>query len=214
MTYELDKKSLKKINDYNQITKKIFKSYIIFENGLIISEDCNSSLSNGIHFAYSKIDWDFFNTDKKVMRIYTDVIFKCIKDNKKEIQNIVVENDLIYFHGEKLNIKFGEYLNELTEKQIELKQFTTNYINNISTYNIQQIDDKNVLSLCENNLETIIYDKFKLRLTQKVIPDLKNTYNMSLNCIDLNKDKLFETIFHINRDDIITTYHKYTCINF
>lgn len=211
ITIELDKKEVKKINEFNQLIKKYFKYFFICNN-IIISDNDNRCLDKGIYYIiiqnnpFEKIILDKGN----VLQLSSIDIYKSIKDNKKYIKGLILENDILYFDlGED---KERCFIGNIHEK-ISIN------IPDISKINFNESDNIELLledieSLYGNTMMTINDNNHKVRITKELIPGLKKDSIIKVSFSDDDTDNdIFNMVILLELDDKLF-YHYYKCINF
>lgn len=216
---EYDKKQIKKLNDFNQITKNYFQHYYTFNSGLIVCRDNEKfkKAQKGFHFCTTTI-FPICEIEKlKTIGLTSDYVYKIIKDRKKEINGLIIENNEILFSmGENAACKIGNIL-ELTNLPNDLKD---NY--NLAAKTLNQclmgtkytLSDDEVTTLMTNGIILYQQDGYKLRLTKELIPNLKKDSTVNIQFFDIEKEEsLFHVVINVEWEDI-NSYHKYTCIRF
>jgi hypothetical protein len=209
-------KDIKVINDFNQISKKIFKNYYIFNNILVCNNE-DANINKGQHFAFT-INNPLNNLlEDKLLYITTDNIFKTIKDQKKNIKQINIndDNELFISGDNELKSHIGKIMDH-TKMDDNITQLFINanyYIkNSLNTFNFLSKEIKE--SLCDNNLIIYKKDDYKFRLTKELIPNLKVEYPINIVFFDIPQNlDLIEVLICVDRG-ILKSFHKYICIKY
>lgn len=216
---DFDKKQIKKLNEFNQITKNYFNYYYMFDNGLLICRDHEKfkKAQKGFHFCVSTINPLCDMDDGKIFALTSDCVYKIIKDRKKDITGLALENDNILFSLTENNM-FN--IGKIYDYSKLPKDLMDNY--NIAMKTMKQCSESERYDILHDDVTTLMtngiinYEKkgYKLRITRELIPNLKKDSNVSIRFFDIPKDtSLFHVVITVTRDEIVS-YHKYTCIKF
>jgi hypothetical protein len=215
MIFSLTTKDIKKLNDLNQVAKKVFKKYHIFPGGIIVCDENDSCCNKGIHFGITDEKVLCMLPENLVLSLSTETIFKVIKDRKKDIKYLKVDNHSLFLAGDDIEFLIGSVLpvEEINGEMIQLKALAEEGIKNCA--DSEDISVTLVDSLCNNEL--IVFNKgdgLKLRMTKELTPGIKNSFKVSVTMVgDLNDKSLFNTYIRVIRDNMIT-YHQYKCVRF
>ena len=205
--------NIKNLNEFNQLSKKVFIHYYMFSNGIVFGVENDNHLKYGEHFV--KIAISIFNIEKEqILYLSSDAIFKTIRDNKKIVKKIISIDNYIYLTNTEADIKFliGELFN-INDLSDIYKKFTL-YIQKIEDCNtintILPLDSIDKLN--KKQIITFSNDNYKVRLTNKLIPLIKKSDTIDVYFNDMDKN-VFETII-ICKNSLFSLFHKYTCIKF
>ena len=227
---ELPKGFLKSFNDFNQDAKTIYDKYFIYPNGIIISDKSYKYTIGGhfckTNFSLSKIDNVF---DNLVIEFDSDIIYRTIKDNKKGIKYIRIDDDnTIHLTGETstefgtaidLDITIGywhdyyatEFESPIMDKLSNTFNLATTCINE-KLPNTITISDEDVEDLVKNHYKNYNLGKYSTRITREIIPGLKKSHELTISFYDNDKDDRLFNIRLIATRSSLTSYHNYTCI--
>lgn len=209
------KKEIKKINDFNQDAKNIFTEYYILPSGIIIGE---STLLRGIHFILLN---DNLPIENKVLSFNSKDIYTSIKDNKKNITNLLFVNSDIYFETIDINknLIIGQYYtteeslpNKINANKDTVSKIISDYIS-IQSNETVNIDTNDVESLVSNGVLNITAGKYMTRITKELIPGLRKNDNINILFYDDINPELFKIVIQVNRSKSkMISYHVYTAI--
>jgi hypothetical protein len=203
------------LNDFNQVAKKVFKKYSIFPGGIIVCKEDEGCVVKGCHYAFTEKTILDNIPDNMIISLSAEAVFKTIKDRKKEIKYLKLDNHSIYLAGDDIVFLIGSIM-PVEDTDNELNQFLIDAKDGIeycsTSVNIQK---SLVEALCNN--EIISFDNnngHKIRITKEIVPGVKDAFDVSVTMVDIPSDKdLFRTYIRVNRDELIS-YHRYTCVKF
>lgn len=214
----LPKGFLKQLNDLNQDAKTIYDKYYLHPDGVITSEPKFYKYKIGSHFC--KTDFTLSRIDEcfnmAIVEFDSDAIYRGIKDFKKYINCIAINDDLsLHLIGENdTDIVIGCIYKT---NSIKTFKFSDTYLKAIDVIkdiipNTITISDDDVEDLVKNQYKNYGYDKYRTRITREVIPGLKKTHKLRLSFYDnAENGKLFNMRLVSIRTSL-TSYHNYTCI--
>lgn len=210
---EVPKGFIKSLNDFNQDMKTIFSEYYIYPDGRVISESKNNKYDIGKHFCIT--DYKFLEEYKDyIIHFNSDIIYRTIKDNKKDIKYICVENGIIKFIGDKLDIDIGTVIHMNGIKSLTILDPIYNMSTDIG-FNVKNVDFEfstdDVIDMVENKYKNISYESYRCRITREVIPGLKKSHSIAFTFNDMDDDNLF-CMNIIAKRATLTSIHSYTCI--
>ncbi len=203
-----DKTNIKKLNDFNQITKRIFNGFYLFNDGIIINDMNNSKLSIGRHFATTLIE-PIDDIPNNCIYLTTDKIYKTIRDNKKNIKHLLVNNNKIYIGNDEVKEKIGYVIKNIPLNQKDPLLSFIEYHKKSSSMLPQNIIDL----LCDNGIYTYSEDIYKVRLTKELLPALKKNMKVIISFKQDENSSLFYLLLSIDRGALIS-YHVYKCVKF
>ena len=216
MIYEFKKGELNKFNNLNQDLKTVFKKYMLFPNGYILGDPI---LRKGCHIGYT--EFEMFFKHNNPLEFNSQAIFEAIKNNKKNIKFIKIDNNHIYFGGDDLLIEIGEVDTFHTSNKAYFESkalykykwlLRDNNIEKDNNFKVMKLSDDQVHLLVGNDYININKSKYKTRITKEIIPGLKKSSNVILILFDHDTDKhLFHLAINTNRSSC-TTCHIYTCL--
>jgi len=206
-----------KINEFNQLAKKVSTEYFIFSDGTILFINDDKHLSYGEHFG--KMDVQVFSMieEKQIFCINSKDIFKVIQENKKHIKYLTISKDKILLTDEKGDNVFQigtlTNINSLTKELVILYKIALNKINEFNNTNkiilsddiIKKLNSKNIITFSENN--------YKIRLTSKLIPLMLKSIKNNIYFKDIINSNLFESLI-VSETNYFNLFHKYTCIKY
>ena len=215
---EIPKGFLKSLNDFNQDIKTIFSNYYIYPNGMVISKKHNNISMLGKHLCIT--DYVFLNDYKDyVINLVSDTVYRVIKDNKKDIKWLSIDNG-----G---NIKLCTNDNDISigyivqPDSIETAAILDVYnlsnktyddiINNLNNIRIQ-LSEEDVLSLTKNAYKNIVAGEYKCRITRELMPGLKKSNKVDIYFNDNIEDERLFNMYVIVERNKLKSYHQYTCI--
>lgn len=207
--------SVKKLYNYNQTIKKIANNYYIINNVIIVSEE-DSSLKKGSHFCILKNNKCTFNYKDFISYYDSKNIFQAFKENKKNIKNISIEKNKLFFTGiDDIKYNIGTILDK-DSIQFNIKKL---YQESKSILKLDINGNKSLLSEKDKDIilnnGMVLYNNgiYKFRLCKELIPNLKSTDEIHILFNKTNMPNIFKTIICVNKDDIIS-YHIYKSINY
>ena len=214
MKYEFKKGELNKLNNLNQDLKTIFNNYIILDNGFIYGD---SILHKGSHMVHTQFKIFFDYPDGYVLRINSKDFFETIKNNKKDISFISIDDNKLYLGREDSLFKIGDLIqfrwSQLSNELIEYMSLVNMMIDNDNPKTFVTLSTDEVIELVDNMFINIRRDKYKTRITKEVMPGLKKSHEVVLDFFDHTKDK---SLFYLGikvRRAYCTSYHIYTCLH-
>lgn len=222
---ELPKGFLKSLNDFNQDVKSIYDKYIIYPDGTVVSDNsCKYKIGEHFcktNFSMRKID-EFFNSF--VIEFDSDSIYRAIKDNKKYIKYIRIDEDVsVHLTGQSLtelgtpidlDILVGQcyLMDSYKVNKCDKLYSSANICISEKVPNTIIISDEDVEQLVKNQYKNYSLDRYSTRITREVIPGLKKSHELSLSFYDNDNDDRLFNIRLIARRGTLISYHMYTCI--
>lgn len=203
MEYKLIKGELNRLNKINQELKHIFNYYIISNDGTMMLKNNDQYILSGIHFI-NLIDFKPFSFmyDFNNYEFSSKDIFDIIKNHKKDINSIFIDNGELYLKSDKDKYKIGNVNSDVS--------YPLSYIDDSN--NMIELSQSDCINLIRNKYVNLSLDKFRVRITKEVIPGLKKSHKIIIFFKEHETDnKLFYLILKVYRDGMIT-YHKYRCI--
>lgn len=202
---DMEKNTIKRINNLNQDAKIMFDNFYIGPSGFIYpGNDKFQKLLKGHHIAIAKDNP--FNDLHLILN--ADHIYTTIKDNKKDLKNIYLDNTEIGFIGEN-KYPFGRIISESRSMK---------YINNdgfeldLNKYN--RLTDKDVQSLVKNGMMELEDGDYRTRITREVIPGAKFTTKILTEVYYMFKENEINYIYELHLACVkenITSFHMYKC---
>lgn len=216
---ELDSKGIKKINDFNQIVKKIFKTYYIDNENLIMftTDDKYECTNKGAHFCHldnTSINPFIDVLEGRICCFDSHVIFKTIQEEKKKITGISADDSCIYFVMKDGDIVYDKFIGQHFMKDrlnMTLSKSLSkaiNYFNTFENTSFEKVSDDIIQKLINNSLIKYHYNDITFRITKELLPNLKKDSNISLSAINAGED-LFTGILYEERNGICI-YNIYT----
>ena len=209
---------VKKLNDFNQLAKKVSLEYLVFHDNTIIYTNNDKHLKYGEHFG--KLTIPVFNMieENQIFCINSDSLFKIIRDNKKIIKQIMYLDNKLFLSDEKGEDKFqiGYILSikTLSKHLYDLYKLALIKINEYNDDNSTKILTDDIIEKINNKkIVTFSLNEHKIRLTNKLIPLLKKTNKISIGFKDFNKNNLFESLL-ISETEYFNLFHRYICIKY
>lgn len=205
-------KTIKKINDINQILKHTFDSFVLNSDGIVYQS--LPKIKFGYHISNTKLHEYLCVPEGKLIKFSSSAIFTYIKERKKEIRGFGVAEDIAHFitdKGERLII--GKLLTNKESDEILRKalSFMTIYNN---AKNISELDEDDIDMLVSKSVLTKECGEYKMVLTHKVLPQIKKVKNIPILINDAGtSDHTFVGIFEI-KHDVATTIHFYKFLKF
>jgi len=207
---------VKKLNDFNQLAKKLSTEYLLFSDGTIIFTIDNKHLSYGEHFG--KVFTPIFNIENdQIFCISSNDVFKVISKNKKSIKHINYLNNTLFLTDDKDENSFqiGRIINikSITKELYDLYKLAINKINDFDNIDKKIISYDIIEKLNAKNIVTFSMNDYKVRLANKLIPLLKKSNNISISFKDINNSNLFESLI-IFETEYFNLFHRYMCIKY
>lgn len=211
-------KNVKPFNDLNQIVKKCFNIYFIFRNGLICSPtgEYVKGINKGTHIAfceslvkeiYAFIESHYRIEEGKFISFISDQLFTALKEKKKLLESIKIEDNVISIFRDKEEFTVG-YIANVDEVDLESGQLLAKHImrNDHISMNFS------IEGLLNNELVTITKDDCKARMTKELIPVLKKDSNIYYNIMNGSKDRF--KLLIICESKGVRLLHVYTCVKY
>ena len=199
-------RDLTKLNKINQDTKNIFSPYYSIIDSFIIGE---SAMNVGQHFCELK-DYDIYTlfdrSKSEMITLNPEIIYHTIKDKKKYIEYLIVEDNKIYLKTDTESINIGQYetitdtINEYIAKKLSI-------INEYQPISI--IDDEGLEEILSGGCYTHYQGKYRIRLIKKFIPLINKKLEIYINTFDSESDSIFITLLKYEKHIIV--YHFYKC---
>lgn len=209
--YELKKGELNKLNNLNQDLKTIFNEYTLNDHCII----GDSILYKGNHSAHSNFKM-FFEYSGKIT-LDSKALFKAIKDSKKYIQYIDIDDtNTIFLSGDNISSiavgKLSEYSAFENIANNKIQSLIMQSCNS-SCHTKVKLSKDEIIHLIENGYLYISKDDYRLpKFTKEVIPGLKKSTEITLYFFNHEKDNtLFYLLIKATRETCIS-YHQYTCL--
>lgn len=214
ITIGVTKKIIKGLNDINQDLKTIFSEYYLYPDGIIVSEPEKYLYNVGSHMC--KIEYLPVEELKSyILKLYSDKIYKTVKDYKKIIDSISVESGTIYLSGDGQKFHVGELIDI---DSIKAKTIEKIYLDSVEKFNKcslntkrMTIDAEDVEALVKNEFRYANIDKYSTRVTRGIAPGLKKSHSLSIWFNDLDDERLYNMMLDVERATV-HSYHIYTCI--
>lgn len=206
------KKEFKFLHEVNQIAKKVFDKYYVFER------DDHFLLTNKDHIMYMGIGSHSISIDKDIcpllkhgMCLDAKAIFFISKVTaiKNDIQSLFIDDSgIIYLVGEENSIEIGFIFND---REVEIPDGVSIGLSLgsklLTDNDIEVLKDKKVL-----NLET---ETGITMILAKLLTISKTTTSIGYFEYDADDISLFNIILscdHFIKDKPIVTHHRYTCV--
>lgn len=222
MKHAIDVKTRNYIDGINQAVKKISDVYYMNGSGLILPTDESKKITKGRHFTLvndaDRLQKSLKLSNSSIVRIHADHIYMSVKENKKTIDGIVIDeayNNIGFSNGENKSLFFGELIGEDDNEEYDkYSKYALNKIGNIADIEMKPFSEETVTLLLENNLITLTEGNYHVRITKEIFPhiSLKTPINVGFRQKEDNEN-LFEFIVTIKKGEV-TNYHIYTCIHF
>ena len=210
-------KDIKFLNDINQVLKKIYVRYFIFKDGFVVSFPGDTSVEGGFHFSIIAESEKLFNLlqidPSSIICFYSNQLYTVVKDQKKNIQSISIdtENGHIYLTtNEGKQHSVGSLSHELTEYRTITSRYAEAKLK-YSNLSGEKLDNSVVSLLCDNELAIITKGRYRVRLTKKVIPNIKENMPITISFAETSEKDLFEMTIGTEKDGI-ECYHSYNCL--
>jgi hypothetical protein len=206
-------KDVKFINDINQVVKKSFLHYFVVRNGVAFTNMESRAMDNGIHFSFieniERLKELIPIPERYAVKLSSAAIYTTIKDNKKHLKHIKIENDQVFLQIENDFVLIGEYV--LVEEEVH-----NNYAG--AVFRMQKKEDITLLdstieAMLNNEIVTHSDGENKIRITKSLFPHIKVGVPISITFLNLDDPSLFEAMVSITKDNV-TNFHVYTCIKF
>lgn len=217
MIIPVDSKKIKVLNDINQVLKKPFIRYY-FDSGFAFTHpEYIEKMSSGFHFSYvnpSKYNVDDLLPHKEgyMIEISSDLLYKAIKDNKKVITDITIENNLIAFTGNSYTFPIGRYV-KITEDMIKLYNKCLDIYRDKDIVDMQKIDNSSIELIYANEIVNCGKGDKRIRLTKPLIPHIKSGLDLYLNTKDTDNPGIFEASVVLVKSGIYN-FHVFNCVKF
>jgi len=211
---ELTSKDIKKLNEFNQIVKRVFNGIYIFSDGIIMTDpEIGNRVNKGVHFATTSIQPIDNIPSNYYMSLKCDKIFKFIRDNKKNIRYLTIDGGDLYID---LKDESKEIIGRIFDADDNLylkKRAISNTIEYHKTHS--SLVSQNVIeSLSDNEIYTYGDDEYRVRITKELLPALKRDMKVNISFRDeVGDPTLFYIILSVDKGDVIT-YHMYKCIKY
>lgn len=205
-------KTIKEINNINQIIKHTFESFVLNHDG--VAYQSQAKVSFGYHMARTNLQKYLCVPEDGMVKFSCPAIFKAIKDRKKEIRGYGITDNIAHFitdTGDRIII--GQVLDRKTSDEISTRALSFMEIYNhcdIST----ELNEDDIDSLVNKVVLNKEYDEYKMVLTHKILPQIKKVNKAPIMINDEHTENhTFVGIFTINHGDVVTT-HFYKFLKF
>jgi hypothetical protein len=208
-------KELKWIHTLNQVVKKIYNKYVVdLQTGFVFG-DVNERVPNkGTHFAIYR---DILNLKDILpeeithLVLYSDNIFSVMKEYKKNITGIQIDQQEIYFTldtNQKYQIGSLDVPEESKQVFERSKDVYRQFIDVTLT-------EDYVYELLDKRLVVIQSGNYKLRATKELVPGInaKSLLYVGFSDTWIDHPNHFNTIMITERTGV-HVYHVYTCIHY
>lgn len=200
-------KLIKRLNDLNQEVKYLYDEYYLFtDSGIIIADSEYDLSSNGIRMTVSLIDFSEFNG--MCIKLISKDIYTVIKENKKDLCGILIEDSKIYLISNENRWSIGE-VHENSKKPNHVKFKSICSLLN----NFEELSSDDILTIVNNGMIILKSCGIGANATKDLIPGLKKNdivkYTFSLDEDDKDLATLY--IYH-EKDKKIYTIHIYPII--
>lgn len=198
-------KLIKRLNDLNQDVKYLYDEYYLFtDTGIITSDDEHDLSSNGIRMTVSLIEFPEFNG--MCIKLISKDIYTIIKEHKKEIAGVLIEDSKIYFIGSESRWNVGEVC--------ETDKPDHNVIKSLYKLldNFKELPPESVDEIANNAMVVLECNGIKANTTKDLIPNVKKNDKVMYNfTIDKSSDGKLATlyIYHEKSKKSIYTIHTY-----
>lgn len=198
-------KLIKRLNDLNQDVKYLYDEYYLFtDTGIITSDDEHDLSSNGNRMTVSLIEFPEFNGI--CIKLISKDIYTIIKEHKKEIAGVLIEDSKIYFIGSESRWNVGEVC--------ETDKPDSNTIKSLYKIleNFKELSSDDVIEIVNNGMIILEYNGIKANTTKDLIPGVKKNDKVMYNfTIDKSSDGKLATlyIYHEKSKKSIYTIHTY-----
>jgi hypothetical protein len=208
-------KDLKILNTINQVVKKVYLHYFVTHNGIVFTNEKGLAMDSGKHFSYIKDMDKLLNLIEipvgHVLALKSDAIFVVMRDHKKIIRGIKIENQQVSIHTTQQDFPIGTYI-EVNDLMREEAKTAASWI--IKFDNHIALDEAVIAELLDNKVVLHMEDDYKLRMTKTLFPHIKKGLRMTVGFRDDNeKPELFDAILTVTKDDV-KNFHMYKCIRY
>lgn len=212
---DVTSKELKKLNDLNQIIKKVYSRYVLIPEGFILQfKEFTATKVGGTHYYFYELMDKMYELipEKKPVVLFSQEIFTTMRDKKKEMKGIVLDDDgNLYIEGEQL-YQIGFIIKEpeplLGE---ELK-----HAHELRGLLYTKMDNELVERMLVNDIIRLVVDKYRVRLVKTLIPNIKKDLDIF---VGFQQNSEMEELFHVVlsaalMDYKLLSYHRYPCVNY
>lgn len=217
MFIDVDSKKLKVLNDINQVVKKPFDRYY-FLNNVVFANLSNISLDAGVHFSY--VDPDKYSLkellphkENHVIELISEIVYKAIKDYKKVITKLSINDDKIYLTGDGNTFLIGRYV-PVSEEIIKLYETAADYIKDHPVSSMEEINEKDKASMYANEIVNCGSGDKRIRLTKPLLPNITMKSDIYVKNLDIEDNpNIFSSIVLLVKSNVLN-YHIYNCVKF
>lgn len=200
------------INDINQVVKKSFLHYFILEDGLVMSNPKGFAIEKGFHFSLCK-KFDVIKNlipipEKHILVISAQNMFVTFRDRKKEIEQIMIENNVVFVGSDSVRLPIGKLV-ERTPSIDSMEQKIHNFLGYVDVEG--RIPDESVDKMLENEIITFEKGKYKIRLTKELFPHIKKGIDLNVSFIETGDPYTFKTLLSVDKGNV-QNYHLFDCI--
>lgn len=200
------------INDINQVVKKSFLHYFILEDGLVMSNPKGFAVDKGFHFSICKKFEIIKNLipipHNHVLVVSAQNMFVTFRDRKKEIEQIMIDNNIVYVGSDNLRLPIGKLV-ERTASIDLAEQKIHNFLQHVDEEG--RLPDEMVDKMLANEITTYQKGKFKIRLTKELFPHIKKGIDLNVSFIDSGEPYTFKTLLSVDKGNV-QNFHLYECI--
>lgn len=206
--YIFKKGELNSLNNINQDLKTVFTAYALCNNGVCVGVPI---LHKGFHHGVTPYTFPEINYETHMVIIESADLFKCIKDNKKDIIGYRIDDrDGLSLITNTVSFPIGSVLSidKIAAKPfIEMEKNIPDYD---ETYPPEGLKITNVEDMVKNQIVNISISKYRTRISREVIPGLKKNHTVVVGFTDI--DDMTFGLHLIAERACVRTKHIYKCL--
>lgn len=218
----IQSKDLKTINATNQVCKKLFRKWVLSDDGMVFGSSIDRIVEKGRHFCTLDtqttsdiIEWcDGPDIGPKFVEFLSAPVFEIVKDMKKDINALIMVDNKIFIRVGVKTYHVGNYYCEYIDDEMRRDHELAKYFAVAS--HIMKEDSSWAEQLLNNELVRIVSDEgYVARTTKELIPNLNNKNPVSAAFFDsVEGNPLHMHILLKTVKDKIPNYHLYTCLKY
>ena len=204
-----DKKYLKELYNMNQDLKKVFESYYVYENGIVLNKDMSNKKKGVVASTPLYIE---LNKPGHVILVNSQLLFEIFKNYKmSQIEGMVVKDLRIgaMVDGE---FKLFAIYQQANDDIIGWLRKNSLYINTEYEAKVSLSED-NILSLVNKESVNIYIGSRRIILCKAVVPTLKKTSNIDIHMQNKMEDNIFHCKLIIDNGGGCLLTQVFRCLN-